>query len=124
LVGQKLSGRAKHRLVGGLSGNRVIKHKHHAKLAGGLLLAAGLTSLVGGCSEVGFPAVHDLPSPRVETPLTPDQVKAATDDLIYQREHLKSIPPIPPPTPEPQKTSLQPAASPAATKTAGTDDGQ
>ncbi len=105
-------------------GNRVIRQKHGAKLAFGALLAVGLACLLAGCSEVGFPAVHDMPTPRAETPLTPDQVKQMTDDLISQRDHLQSIPPVPPPTPEPQKTSLQSAATPAATKTAGTDDGQ
>ncbi len=102
----------------------MIKLKHGAKLAFGALLAAGLACLLAGCSEVGFPAVHDMPSPRAEAPLTPDQVKQVTDDLISQREHLESIPPVPPPTPEPQKTSLQSGAIPPATKTAGTEDGQ
>lgn len=102
----------------------MIRHKHGAKLGFGALLAAGLACLLSGCSEVGFPAVHDMPTPRAETPLTPDQVKQMTDDLVSQREHLQSIPPVPPPTPEPQKTSLQSAAAPAGTKTAGTEDGQ
>jgi hypothetical protein len=82
-------------------------------------MAAALACLVSGCSEIGFPAVHDMPAPRDDTTLTPDQVKQATDDLITQRDHLQSIPAIPPPVP--QKMSLQPAAAPASTLTAGAD---
>ena len=48
---------------------------------GTLAMAAAVAFLVSGCSEVGlFPAVHDMPAPRADTPLTPDQVKQATDD--------------------------------------------
>jgi hypothetical protein len=93
-----------------------------AKLVFGSLLAAGLSFFLAGCSEVGFPAVHDMPSPRADTPLTPDQVKEATDSLVSQREHLQSIPPIPPPVLVPQKTSLQAPVTPSGTRTAGTDD--
>jgi hypothetical protein len=46
--------------------------------------------LLSGCSEVGFPAVHDVPVPRGDATLTPDQVKQATDDLICERDHLAS----------------------------------
>ena len=93
-----------------------------AKLVLGTVLAASLACLLAGCAEVGFPAVHDMPSPRADTPLTPDQVKQATDDLVSQREHLQSIPPIPPPVAEPQKTSLRAPVAPPRTQTAGTDD--
>jgi len=58
-----------------------------------LALAAATALLVGGCSSSTdpiFPAVHDMPAPRPEAPLTADQVKAATDDLITQREHLST----------------------------------
>jgi hypothetical protein len=49
------------------------------------------TLVLAGCAvEAGFPAVHDMPAPRAETTLTPDQVKAATDSLISQREHLST----------------------------------
>jgi len=80
-----------------------------------LALAAATALLVGGCSSSTdpiFPAVHDMPAPRPEAPLTADQVKAATDDLITQREHLS--------------TEVQTAAQPvppakiADTKTANT----
>ena len=50
----------------------------------------GTLALAGCAVEAGFPAVHDMPAPRAETTLTPDQVKAATDSLISQREHLST----------------------------------
>ena len=31
-----------------------------------------------------------MPAPRADTPLTPDQVKQATDDLISERDHLST----------------------------------
>jgi hypothetical protein len=53
--------------------------------------------LVAGCAEVGvgFPAVHDMPAPRADTPMTPDQVKQATEDLVTERDRLNtsSLPP-------------------------------
>jgi hypothetical protein len=55
-----------------------------------LALAAAVGMLVSGCSEMGFPSVHDMPAPRADTTLTPDQVKQATDDLISQRDHLST----------------------------------
>lgn len=53
-------------------------------------MAAAVVLIESGCSDIGFPAVHDMPAPRADTPLTPDQVKQATDDLISQRDHLSS----------------------------------
>jgi hypothetical protein len=62
-----------------------------ARLAlGTLAIAAAVAFLVSGCSELGFPSVHDVPAPRPDTTLSPDQVKQATDDLISQREHLST----------------------------------
>jgi hypothetical protein len=91
------------------------------RVLGSVAITAAVAFLVSGCSEIGFPAVHDMPGPRTDTTLTPDQIKQATDDLITQRDHLQAIPGVPPPTiPEPEKTSMQPAA-PAATQTAGAD---
>ena len=56
-----------------------------------LATAAAVAMLVAGCSsDAVFPAVHDMPSPRVDTPLTAEQVKAATDGLICDREHLST----------------------------------
>jgi cytoskeletal protein RodZ len=47
--------------------------------------------LAGGCSsELAFPAVHDMPPPRDDATLTPDQVKNATDALVSEREHLST----------------------------------
>jgi len=56
-----------------------------------LAAAAAAGFLLSGCSDLGFfPAVHDLPAPRVDTPLTPDQVKRATDALASERDHLNT----------------------------------
>jgi outer membrane murein-binding lipoprotein Lpp len=55
-----------------------------------LAIAAAVALLVSGCSELGVPAVHDMPAPRSDTTLTPDQVRAATDDLITERDHLST----------------------------------
>ena len=56
----------------------------------GLLAAAAALALVSGCSELGYPSVHDMPAPRADTTLTPDEVKQATDNLINQRDHLST----------------------------------
>jgi hypothetical protein len=103
------------------------------------LVLAAATLLVGGCSETIFPAVHDMPAPRPDAPLTADQVKAATDDLITQREHLSTevqtaSQPAPPAkigdtktantktantkTPPPKKPPFVPQAAPDTTATA------
>jgi len=55
-----------------------------------LAVAGALALFVSGCSELGYPSVHDMPAPRADTTLTPDEVKQATDNLINQREHLSS----------------------------------
>jgi len=55
-----------------------------------LVVAAAAALILSGCAEVGFPSVHDLPTPRADTTLTPDQVKQATDDLTNQRDHLNT----------------------------------
>jgi hypothetical protein len=86
--------------------------------------------LLAGCAvEVGFPAVHDMPAPRAETTLTPDQVKEATDSLISQREHLSTeaqgsaqpvqtaATPTPPATAAQQKRAATPAKATAAVPT-------
>jgi hypothetical protein len=55
------------------------------------VLAAALAFTLAGCSpELAFPAIHDMPPPRADTPLSPDQVKQATDDLISERNHLSA----------------------------------
>jgi len=45
-----------------------------------------------------------MPSPRADTPLSPDQVKQATDDLTTQRDHLQAT-----------AASVQQAAAPVTT---------
>jgi len=93
-----------------------------------LALAAATALLVGGCSSSTdpiFPAVHDMPAPRPEAPLTADQVKAATDDLITQREHLSTevqtaAQPVPPAKIADTKTA---DAKTANAKTANTKTG-
>jgi hypothetical protein len=68
-------------------------------LAGFLLapvaIAAATCLLVSGCSPGAdypslFPAVHDMPPPRPDTPLDPVQVQQATEDLITARDHLSA----------------------------------
>jgi hypothetical protein len=46
--------------------------------------------VAAGCTETIFPAVHDMPPPRPELPLTAEEVKQATDNLVTQREHLST----------------------------------
>jgi len=53
-------------------------------------IAAAVALLVSGCSDIIYPAVHDMPTPRADTTMTPDQVKQATDDLISERDHLST----------------------------------
>jgi hypothetical protein len=97
-----------------------------------MAIAGSLAFLVSGCTDAIFPAVHDMPSARSDTTLTPDQVKQATDDLITQREHLSTEvqtaaqPPLPNAaanaTPAKKPSSAQGAAqtSAAPTSSAGT----
>jgi hypothetical protein len=54
------------------------------------LLAACSTGPTGLEAPSGFPAVHDMPAPRAEAPMTPEQVKQATDTLISERDRLSS----------------------------------
>ena len=54
-------------------------------------LLAALGFLVAGCStELAFPAIHDMPPPRADATLTPDEVKSATTALISERDHLST----------------------------------
>jgi len=69
---------------------QVTRQGSQSAIAAGALFAALLLS---ACStDSGFPAVHDMPAPRAETTLTPDQVKDAMDSLISQRDHLSAGP--------------------------------
>ena len=65
------------------------------RVPAGLLQACALLATLGflaaGCSsELVFPAVHDMPPPRTDATLTPDQVKSATAALISERDHLST----------------------------------
>lgn len=57
-----------------------------------LVIGASALFLVAGCSSSSapslFPAVLDTPQPRAEAPLSPDQVKQATDALMAERNRL------------------------------------
>jgi hypothetical protein len=90
------------------------------RVLGTLATAAALGLLLSACSEVGFPSVHDMPAPRADTTLTPDQVKRVTDDLISERDHLQSMPPATSPAPTPENAALQPATTAATTETTQT----
>ena len=95
--------------------------------------AAAVGFLLSGCSDLGFfPAVHDMPAPRVDPPLTPDQVKQATDALASERDHLNTqlqANTQPAPTAnaaaaqqqKPPSATQSAAARPAAAQTAGAD---
>lgn len=75
----------------GTLGACVNGHGSGVKLArGAWAMAAALAFVLSGCSEVGYPAIHDMPAPRADTPLTPDQVKQLTDDLTSERDHLSA----------------------------------
>jgi hypothetical protein len=60
-----------------------------------LALGAAACLFLGGCSPGAeypsiFPAVHDMPPPRAETPMNQTEVQKATEDLISQRDHLNA----------------------------------
>lgn len=66
----------------------------HGGLAPTLVAFLGACCLIlSACSPGGnypslFPAVHDTPPPRSETPLDSVQVQQATEDLISARDRL------------------------------------
>ncbi len=87
-------------------------------------VVGAIAMLVSGCSsDIVFPAVHDVPTARVDTTMTPDQVKQATDELSCERDHLsteaqangQAVAAAQPRPAGVQKTSScgQPAATPA-----------
>ena len=66
--------------------------------------------ILSACSPVAnypslFPAVHDTPPPRAETPLDSVQVQQATEDLISARDRLSA---------EAQSSQRQNSARPSA----------
>lgn len=49
--------------------------------------------LLGGCSaalDPTYPAIHDMPAPRPDTPMTADELKRATADLVTERNTLNA----------------------------------
>jgi hypothetical protein len=73
-----------------------------------LALAVAAVLLSGCSSDSAFPAVHDMPTARTETKLTPDEVKQATDDLISARDRTEA-----------KAGSAQPVAATSAPATTG-----
>jgi hypothetical protein len=61
-------------------------------------VAAALTvavpaALLGGCSaalDPTYPAIHDMPAPRSDTPMTAEEIKRATADLVTERNTLNA----------------------------------
>jgi hypothetical protein len=72
------------------TGTRVSSTGRVAKRTLAALAVGGCALLAAACSSTDplYPAVHDMPAARSETTLSPDQVKQATDNLVYEREHL------------------------------------
>ena len=56
-------------------------------VAGAALITAGCSS-GGSSSGPAYPAVLEMPAARTETTMTPAELKQATDNLVYEREHL------------------------------------
>jgi hypothetical protein len=94
-----------------------------------LAMCTAVAVLASGCSpEVAFPAIHDMPPPRADTPLTPDQVKQATDGLITDRNHLSTemqaaaaataAADAPPPAAKKKKKAKAPAKPPTTAQAA------
>jgi hypothetical protein len=72
-----------------------------------------MTMLVAACSPgADYPAVLERPETRAAPPMTPDQVKAATDALISERDHLN-------PGGKPTSQASAPATT-SSTQAAGT----
>jgi hypothetical protein len=60
-----------------------------------LALVAPVGLAMSGCSPGAdypsiFPAVHDMPPPRADTPMDANQVQQATEDLITDRNRLSA----------------------------------
>jgi len=116
-----------------------------------LAIAGAAAFLMSACSPGVdypsiFPAIHDMPPPRADTPLDSVQVQQATEDLITQRNHLNAEAPgagqaktsadqkdaaakkkpLPANAPSAAAAATQPAAgvpqgAPGGTQTAGAD---
>jgi hypothetical protein len=66
---------------------------------------AAVAALLSACSSSSgtYPSLFSEPPPRGDTPLTPDEVKQATDTLLTDRQHLcaEAIANVPPGGPPP-----------------------
>jgi hypothetical protein len=98
-------------------------------MRGGIALAGACCLILSACSPGVdypslFPAIHDTPPPRSETPLDSVQVQQATEDLISARDRLsaeaqssqnrKSAKPLARPSAKSSaSSSARPPASPA-----------
>jgi hypothetical protein len=82
--------------------------------AAAIAVMAGVCLLLSACSPGEypslFPAVHDVPPPRADAPLDPNQVQQATEDLISARDRLSAK--------AQSKSSTKSAATPVATAAA------
>jgi hypothetical protein len=91
-------------------------------LAAGVICAATAV-LVGGCSSAEYPSQYPTifadPTPRDDQPMTPDQVKQASDNLASDRSQLSTqaqavqaagadLGPPPPPGTPPAATAAKP----------------
>lgn len=66
--------------------------------------ALAVSALLSACSSSGtYPSLFAEPPPRSDTPLTPAEVKQATDTLLTDRDHLcaEAIANVPPGGPPP-----------------------
>ncbi len=60
-----------------------------ARVVAGLALGALIAALVAACSPgADYPSILDKPAPRADQPMSPDQVKQATDALISDRARM------------------------------------
>jgi hypothetical protein len=90
---------------------------HIERALAALAVVAALA--LSGCSvETGFPAVHDMPAPRADTTMTPDEVKQATNSLISQRDQLQTNAQSTQPGQGSQPAQTAQAAAPATTAAA------
>src|ERR1700722_20030107 len=85
-----------------------------ARAVAGLALGVSIAALVAACSPgADYPSILDKPAPRAEQPMSPDQVKQATDALISHRSRLSAGAPAPQQASAPAATSSTPPAGSA-----------
>jgi hypothetical protein len=62
-----------------------------ARVVAGGAVAAALAVLVAACSPgADYPGILDKPTPRADQPMSPAEVKQATDALISDRDRLSA----------------------------------